>query len=95
MNILATNFRALSHCSIILSDLIKKPREYQNFLKSYKDTVVALIEDGYSEEFQDGECEAEMRHLWAQIKQGCVDIMVRSINLIYSSPKDILENLLS
>jgi len=56
---------------------------YQEFLDSYKECVVKLIEKGYCQEFEAGDDEKEMRFLWEQIRQGCVNIMVSSINLIY------------
>ena len=46
------NFYALSTCAISLPDMMKnKEGTYESFLKTYRNTVVRLVEKGYSENF--------------------------------------------
>jgi len=47
---------------------------------------VKVVETGYAENFEgDESLTSEMKALWANIKQQCVNIMVISINLLYSN----------
>jgi hypothetical protein len=46
------NFYALSTCFISLPEIMKhKEGAYESFLKTYRDTVVKLVERGYSDNF--------------------------------------------
>lgn len=40
---------------------------YQRFLASYKECIVKIIEVGYSQDFEEGPLEAEMKSLWVEI----------------------------
>lgn len=66
---------------------------YQGFLKSYKDCIVRIIEEGYSQDFEEGDSTNEMKSLWKEIYQLCLNILSTSINLIYSDNKQIISNL--
>jgi len=37
---------------------------YQKFLASYKSCIVRIIENGYSQDFEEGENQDEMKSLW-------------------------------
>ena len=37
---------------------------YKLFLHSYKSTIVRIIENGYSQDFEEGEHYEEMKMLW-------------------------------
>jgi hypothetical protein len=63
---------------------------YQEFLASYKDCIVRIIEDGYSQDFEEGSLENEMKSLWQEIYQLCLNILSTSINLIYADNKQII-----
>jgi hypothetical protein len=92
LNILIANFQALSFCSIALPDLMEEAA-YQKFLASYKSCIVRIIENGYAQEFEDGEYQEEMKSLWQEIYQNCLNILSTSINLIYADTKEIIKNL--
>jgi hypothetical protein len=63
-----------------------KTGAYDSFLATYKECVVKVVETGYAENFEgDESLTSEMKALWANIKQQCVNIMVISINLLYSN----------
>jgi hypothetical protein len=64
------NFYALSTCAISLPDMMKnKEGTYESFLKTYRNTVVRLVEKGYSENFKGSEeLQSEMKCLWDSIK---------------------------
>lgn len=47
LQILTTNFKALSFCSIALPDIMEEDA-YNNFLSSYKSVIVRIIEEGYA-----------------------------------------------
>lgn len=66
---------------------------YQRFLTSYKQCIVKIIESGYAQDFEEGPLEAEMKSLWHEIYQLCLNILSTSINLIYSDNKQIIQNL--
>jgi hypothetical protein len=89
---LTANFQALSFCSIALPDLMDEAA-YQDFLKSYKACIVRIIEQGYTQDFEAGEHEQELKMLWQEIYQLCLSILSSSINLIYSENKEIIQNL--
>ena len=40
---------------------------YKQFLKSYKDCIVKIIEEGYSQDFEDGPVANELKDLWEEI----------------------------
>ena len=67
--------------------------QYKDFLDTYKKCVVHIIEQGYSHNFEKGDGEPEMISLWNEIYQLCLSILSISINLIYASSKEILEDL--
>jgi len=95
LNIMKANFYALSTCAVSLPDMMKsKEGAYESFLKTYRDTVVRMVERGYSEDFSGSEeVQSEMKCLWRTIKQSCVDIMAMSINLLYASSDQIIDTL--
>ena len=66
---------------------------YHQFLGSYKTVIVKIIEEGYTQDFEEGEHESEMKSLWSEIYQMCLNILSSSINLIYSGNKEIISNL--
>lgn len=41
--------------------------DYQNFLKTYKECIVGIIENGYLQEFEEGEIQDELKSLWQEI----------------------------
>ncbi|CDW73494.1 UNKNOWN [Stylonychia lemnae] len=93
LKILTANFQALSFCSISLPDIMDE-ETYQLFLSSYKSSIVRIIEDGYSQDFEEGENFNEMKSLWQEIYQLCLNILSTSINLIYADNKQIIQTLL-
>ena len=92
LNILIANFQALSFCSISLPDLMDD-QTYQKFLHSYKSCIVRVIENGYTQDFEEGENQEEMKTIWSEMYQICLSILSTSINLIYSDNKEIIKNL--
>jgi hypothetical protein len=60
---------------------------YENFLNTYKKTIVRLIENGYTHDFAEDEATEEMKSLWQEIYKLCLNILSTSINLIYSDNK--------
>ena len=40
---------------------------YHQFLGSYKTVIVKIIEEGYTQDFEEGEHESEMKSLWSEI----------------------------
>jgi hypothetical protein len=53
LNIMKANFYALSICAISLPDMMKnKEGSYESFLKTYRQTVVRLVERGYAHNFE-------------------------------------------
>jgi hypothetical protein len=66
---------------------------YQRFLATYKQCIVKIIEQGYSNDFEAGDSQTEMQNLWQEIYQMCLNILSSSINLIYADTKDIIKNL--
>lgn len=50
LRILNANFAALQGCQLSLSDLLEE-EEYQSFLETYRGSIVALINEGYSKNF--------------------------------------------
>ena len=71
-----------------------KQGAYDSFLATYKECVVKVVETGYAETFEGSEAlTSEMRALWTNIKQQCVNIMVISINLLYSNSDQIVQTL--
>jgi hypothetical protein len=63
---------------------------YQQFLHSYKSVIVHVIEHGYSQDFEEGEYHEEIKSLWQEIYQICLNILSSSINLIYADTKEII-----
>jgi hypothetical protein len=63
---------------------------YQLFLRSYKDCIVKIIEEGYTPDFEDGPVKGELESLWQEIYQLCLNILSTSINLIYADNKQII-----
>lgn len=57
LKILTANFQALSFCSISLPDIMDEQGVYSLFLKSYKDCIIKIIEEGYGSEFEEGPLE--------------------------------------
>lgn len=92
LKILTANFKALSFCSIALPDIMDE-NAYKQFLASYRSCIVKIIEEGYTQDFEAGECEDEMKMLWQEIYQMCLSILSTSINLIYADNKEIIRNL--
>lgn len=92
LKILTANFKALTFCSISLPDIMDE-ETYQKFLKAYRHCIVKIIEDGYSQDFEEGESQAEIKALWAEIYQMSLSILSTSINLIYSDITDVARNL--
>jgi hypothetical protein len=63
---LTANFQALSFCSIALPDIMDE-ETYQQFLNSYKQCIVRVIENGYTHDFEEGEVHEELKSLWQEI----------------------------
>ena len=40
---------------------------YHQFLGSYKTVIVKIIEEGYTQDFEEGEHASEMKSLWSEI----------------------------
>ena len=94
LKILTANFKALSFCSISLPDIMDEAT-FQKFLAAYKQCIVCIIEGGITQDFEAGETEPEMRALWSEIYQLCLNILSTSINLIYSNTGEIVKSLLA
>lgn len=94
LKILAANFQALSYCSVSLPEIMSQAN-YQKFLNSYKQTIVNIIEKGYSQDFEEGESFDEIKTLWSEIYQICLNILSTSINLIYPNNKEIINSILT
>jgi hypothetical protein len=92
LQILTANFKALSFCSISLPDIMDDTT-YQSFLTAYRQCIVKIIENGYSQDFEEGEHRSEIEKLWQEIYQMCLNILSSSINLIYSNITDIAKSL--
>lgn len=88
LKILTANFKALSFCSIALPDIMDEAA-FQRFLAAYKQVIVRVIEGGVAQDFED----EEIRALWAEIYQMCLNILSTSINLIYSNTSEIVASL--
>jgi hypothetical protein len=54
LKILTANFKALSFCSISLPDIMDEAT-YQKFINAYRSCIVRIIEEGYSQDFEEGE----------------------------------------
>jgi hypothetical protein len=59
LKILTANFKALSFCSISLPDIMDD-ETYQGFLKAYRQCIVKIIENGYSQDFEESEIKEEL-----------------------------------
>jgi hypothetical protein len=92
LKILTANFKALSFCSISLPDIMDD-ETYQKFLHAYRQCIVKIIEGGYTHDFEEGDHFKEIKSLWVEIYQMCLNILSTSINLIYSDIKEIVLNL--
>lgn len=92
LKILTANFKALSFCSVSLPDIMDES-SYQSFLNAYRSCIVRIIEAGYSQDFEEGEYNEEIKCLWVEIYQMCLSILSTSINLIYSNIKDVVLHL--
>jgi hypothetical protein len=92
LKILTANFKALSFCSISLPDIMDE-ETYQDFLRAYRDCIVKIIENGYSQDFEEGDDKQEIEKLWKEIYQMCLNILSSSINLIYSNITDVAKSL--
>lgn len=94
LRILKSNFDALSICGLSLSEIIKQKDAYTDFLDAYRSSVVRIIEKGFTAEYEGDEATVEeMKKLWQQVYQLCLDILASSINMTYTDTKDILVNL--
>ena len=62
---------------------------FQKFLAAYKHLIVRVIEGGITQDFED----EEIRSLWSEIYQMCLNILSTSINLIYSNTSEIVASL--
>jgi len=93
LHILSANFKALGFCGVQLPDLMEEA-EYKQFLNVYQSSIVKMIEDGYSKDFEEGaERVGEIKSLWAEIYTSCQDILANSMDLIYSETKEIVSTL--
>jgi hypothetical protein len=92
LKILTANFKALSFCSIALPDIMDS-ETYQKFLAAYRHCIVRIIESGYTQDFEEGELNGEIKALWGEIYQMSLSILSTSINLIYSNIGDIVTSL--
>jgi hypothetical protein len=92
LKILTANFKALTFCSISLPDIMDD-ETYQSFLKAYRECIVKIIENGYSQDFEEGESKDEIQKLWQEIYQMCLNILSSSINLIYANIPDVARSL--
>lgn len=93
LKILTANFKALSFCSISLPDIMDE-ETFSKFINAYRSCIVCIIEEGYTHDFEEGEHYIEIKKLWDEIYQMCLNILSTSINLIYSNVYEIAKSLI-
>lgn len=74
-------------------DVFKTSEEYQAFMASYKAAVIAIADNGYSKEFEEGSAKGDLQTLWDEIYQLSLKIKGASMNIMYSDIKQVLADL--
>jgi len=52
LRVLTTNFKALNICKLALPSILKKESGYQAFVNAYKSSIIDLVKNGYTKEFE-------------------------------------------
>jgi len=81
LKILKSNLISLTVCEIDLKDIIQDDSIYDQFYKSFRETVVRIIEKGYNKDFQS----PEIQVLWKEIYDECLQAMSMGLGMIYNS----------
>jgi hypothetical protein len=92
LQITDSNFKALNFCSINLTSLLIKDKEYKDFMNTFKNCVVYLSEEPETQfnERCKNTGDNEAKNLWEKIRLACNSIIASSISLLHKGPEDIL-----
>jgi len=64
-------------------------------MDNYKTCIAKLVEEGYTDDFEEDECTQESKGIWISCEDICKEILSTSVNLIFATPLDIVASLIT